>query len=235
MRTTQRFLAAVLVAAFAACQSSDNTANVQLETDQQKASYNVGLNMGRQLQPAAGHIDMAALRAGIEDALAERDPRVADEELQAAMQAFQQAIQAEMTAKAQAEGQKNADEGAAFLAENGARDGVVTTESGLQYEVLREGDGARPGAGDRVTIHYRGTLIDGTQFDSSYDRGSPATFSVGGVIPGFSEALQLMPVGSQYRFYIPGDIGYGLQGSAPDIGPNATLIFEVELIEIPTS
>lgn len=235
MPTTHRLLAAALVAAFAACQSADNTADVQLETDQQKASYGVGLNMGRQLQPAAGHIDMAAFRAGIEDALAERDPRIGDDELQAAMQAFQQAIQADMMAKAQAEGQKNAEEGAAFLAENGARDGVVTTESGLQYEVLREGDGARPGPGDRVTIHYRGTLIDGTQFDSSYDRGSPATFSVGGVIPGFSEALQLMPVGSKYRFCIPGEIAYGEQGSAPDIGPNATLIFEVELIEIPTS
>jgi len=234
MHPTHRLLAAALVATFAGCQSPD-TANVQLETDQQKASYGVGLGVGRQLQPGADRIDMAALRAGIEDALAEREQRVPDEELQTAMQALNQAVQAEMMARAQAEGQKNADEGAAFLAENGVREGVVTTESGLQYEVLREGDGARPGPGDRVTIHYRGTLIDGTQFDSSYDRGNPSTFGVGGVIPGFAEALQLMPVGSQYRFYIPGDIAYGQQGSAPDIGPNATLIFEVELIEIPGS
>jgi len=231
MRTTTRFLAAALLATFAGCQSSD-TANVQLETDQQKASYGVGLGMGRQLQPAADHLDMTALRAGIEDAIADREQRVTDEDLQAAMQAFNEAIQAEMMAEAEAEGQKNAADGEAFLAENGAREGVVTTESGLQYEVLRDGDGATPGPTDRVTIHYRGTLIDGTEFDSSYSRGNPSTFSLGGVIDGFSEGLQLMPVGSQYRLYIPGHMGYGLQGSAPDIGPNATLIFEVELLEV---
>jgi FKBP-type peptidyl-prolyl cis-trans isomerase len=234
MQMMNRFLTAALAVTLAGCQSTES-ATVELETDQQKASYGVGLGMGRQLQPAADHIDMAALRAGVEDALAEREQRVSDEDLQTAMQAFNQTIQAEMMAEAEAEGQANAAEGEAFLAENGAREGVVTTDSGLQYEVLREGDGASPGPDDRVTIHYRGTLIDGTEFDSSYERGSPSTFGVGGVIPGFSEGLQLMSVGSQYKFYIPGDIGYGLQGSAPDIGPNATLIFEVELIEIPTS
>jgi len=234
MRRTRPLLAAALVAALAGCESTES-ATAEFETDQQKASYGIGLRMGGQLQPAADHIDMAAFRAGIDDALADREPRVGDEEIQSAMEAFNQAVQAEMTAEAEAEGQRNTEEGGAFLAENGAREGVVTTDSGLQYEVLREGEGASPGPDDRVTIHYRGTLIDGTEFDSSYERGSPATFSVGGVISGFSEGLQLMSVGGQYRFYVPGAIGYGPRGNPPDIGPNATLIFEVELLEIPAS
>ena len=224
------FLTATILATTVACQQAET---VSFETDAQKASYGIGLNMGRQLQPAADHIDMAALRAGIEDAMAERDSRLADDELMAAMQAFNQQLQAEMQAEAEAEGQKNAEEGEAFLSENATRDGVTTTASGLQYEVMREAEGSSPAPTDQVTIHYRGTLIDGTEFDSSYERGSPATFSVGGVIPGFSEGLQLMSVGSQYRFFIPGDIAYGAGGSPPNIGPNATLIFEVELLEIP--
>ena len=118
------------------------------------------------------------------------------------------------------------------MVENGARDGVITTESGLQYEVLREGDGDVPGPADMVTIDYKGTLIDGTQFDSSYDRGEPATFAVNGVIPGFSEGLQLMAPGSHFKFYIPGDLGYGMQGSGDLIQPMSALIFEVEMREI---
>ncbi|MDX1394831.1 MAG: FKBP-type peptidyl-prolyl cis-trans isomerase [Gemmatimonadota bacterium] len=232
MRVKEGLVTAALAVVLAGCQAGDST-TVQLETEQQKASYGIGLGMGRQLAPVSEHIDLAAIRAGIEDAVAGRDPRITDEEIQAVMQAFNQTVQAEMQAEAEAEGQKNAEEGAAFLAENGAREGVVTTDSGLQYEVMREGEGASPTPADRVTIHYRGTLVDGTEFDSSYERGDPATFSVGGVIQGFSEGLQLMSVGSQYRFWIPGEIGYGLGGSPPDIGPNATLIFEVELLEIP--
>jgi FKBP-type peptidyl-prolyl cis-trans isomerase FkpA len=140
-------------------------------------------------------------------------------------------IQEEQQAEVAAAAEKNQTEGAEFLATNAAKSGVTTTESGLQYEVMREGDGPKPMATDQVTIHYKGTLIDGTEFDSSYERGEPVTFSVTGVIPGFSEALQLMPVGSQYRFVIPGELGYGPQGSG-QIPPNATLIFEVEMIEI---
>ncbi len=232
MRRTHQLLVAALVVTLSGCQSTDS-AEVVLESDQQKASYGIGLGMGQQLQPVATHVDMAALRAGIDDAMAEADQRLSDEEIQTAMEAVQQTVQAEMVAEAEAEGQKNTDDGAAFLAENGARDGVVTTDSGLQYEVLREGDGVSPGADDQVTIHYRGTLIDGTEFDSSYERGEPTTFSVGGVIAGFSEGLQQMSVGSHYRFFIPGDLGYGVRGNPPSIGPNATLIFEVELLEIP--
>ena len=127
---------------------------------------------------------------------------------------------------------ENSVAGDAYLAENGSREGVMTTESGLQYEVLRQGDGPMPGPEDQVQLHYRGTLIDGTEFDSSYERGEPAQFGVGGVIPGFSEALQLMSVGSHFRVVIPSEIGYGPQGTGGPIGPNATLIFEIELLEI---
>jgi FKBP-type peptidyl-prolyl cis-trans isomerase len=232
MRTTRHALAALLWATMLGCQE---TGSATFDTDDQKASYGIGLNMGSQLQPASSRIDLAALRAGIEDAMAERDPRLAEEEIEAAMQAFNQTLRAEIQAEADASGQKNAAEGEAYLATNGAKEGVTTTESGLQYEVLREGDGASPTTADRVTIHYRGTLIDGTEFDSSYEREAPSTFAVTGVIAGFSEGLQLMTVGSQYRFFIPGDLAYGAGGSAPNIGPNATLIFEIELLEIPAS
>ncbi|MDH3733889.1 MAG: FKBP-type peptidyl-prolyl cis-trans isomerase [Gemmatimonadota bacterium] len=232
MHAGRELFAVILLSTVVACQGSETPS---LETDNQKASYGIGLNMGGQIEPASGHIDVAALRAGIEDAMAGRESRLTDEELQASMQVFNETIQAEMQAEAEALGETNAAEGDAYLTENATRAGVTTTSSGLQYEVLREGDGASPEPGDQVTIHYRGTLIDGTQFDSSYDRDTPATFSVGGVIPGFSEGLQLMTVGSQYRLVIPGGIGYGPGGNAPDIGPNATLIFEVELLEIPGS
>ncbi|MFV1988288.1 MAG: FKBP-type peptidyl-prolyl cis-trans isomerase [Gemmatimonadota bacterium] len=232
MRTTRNALAALLVATTLGCQE---TGSASLETDNQKASYGIGLNMGRQLEPASGHIDIAALRAGIEDALADREARISEEDLQSVMQTFNETIRAEMQVESEAAAQKNIDAGEAYLAENGAKEGVTTTESGLQYEVLREGDGGNPTTADRVTVHYRGTLIDGTEFDSSYERDAPATFSVTGVISGFSEGLQLMTVGSQYRLVIPGDLAYGESGSPPKIGPNATLIFEIELLEIPGS
>jgi len=141
-------------------------------------------------------------------------------------------IQEEQRAEGEAASERNLVEGEAYLAANATKEGVTTTDSGLQYEVLREGDGARPAGADRVSIHYRGTLIDGTEFDSSYERGEPAVFGVGGVIGGFSEGLQLMTVGSHYRLVIPSDIGYGTQGAGASIGPNATLVFEIELLEI---
>lgn len=234
MSANRRLFTTALLATLVGCQASDSSSvSATLETDQQKASYGIGLGMGQQLLPAADHIDLAALRAGIEDAVAEREQRVSDEALQTAMQIFNETLQAEMAAEAEAEGAKNEEEGAAFLEENGAREGIITTESGLQYEILREGDGARPTVSDQVTIHYRGTLIDGTEFDSSYGRGTSSTFSLNGVIAGFSEGLQLMSVGSHYRFYMPGNLGYGPSGNPPSIGPNAALIFEVELLEIP--
>ena len=135
-------------------------------------------------------------------------------------------------AKQEAAGKKNQEDGEAYLKENGAKQGVTTTASGLQYEVLKQGDGPQPTADDTVSINYTGTLIDGTVFDSSEKHGGPATFGVGGMIKGFTEALELMPVGSKYRFVIPAELAYGEQGAGEDIGPNATLIFEIELLSI---
>jgi len=203
-----------------------------LETEDQKASYGIGHQMGGQLAPAEAHIDVDAFLAGVRDGMAGNDPALAQAEIQLALQSLSERVNAEETERRAAEGESNAAEGEAFLAENAAKEGVSVTESGLQYEVLREGEGPRPGPQDQVRIHYRGTLIDGTQFDGSYDRGEPATFVVSGVISGFSEGLQLMPVGSHYRLFIPSELGYGPGGYGRNIGPNATLIFEVELLEI---
>lgn len=216
--------------ALGACQSQ--TGSASLDTEDQKASYGIGHQMGSQLAPAESHIDVDAFLAGIRDGMAGNETALAQEEIQVALQALNETVTAEEGARRAALAETNATEGAAFLAENATKEGVTVTESGLQYEILREGDGAGPGPEDRVSIHYKGTLLDGTQFDSSYDRGQPATFGVGGVIPGFSEGLQLMTVGSHFRFVIPSEIGYGPNGSGRTIGPNATLIFEVELLEI---
>lgn len=221
-------LGAVLMVS--ACGSG--TGSASLETDDQKASYGIGLDMGRNLEPAAEHLDMDALVRGIEDALAGRDPAVEQAEIQRVLQAFSERVQEEQTAAREAEAEENEAAGQAFRDENAAEEGVTVTESGLQYEVLEEGDGSRPTEGDQVSIHYVGTLVDGTEFDSSRARGQPAVFEVGGVIAGFSEALQLIPVGSTYRVVMPPDLAYGAQGAGGNIGPNATLIFEIELLGI---
>ena len=230
MQTRHMIAGTLLVVTMFGCQAAGSAS---LESDDQKASYGIGLNIGANLIAARNHLDMEALTVGIADALAEREQRIPQDEIQEILLAFDETVRAEMQAESEEEALRNSEEGAAYLTENGAREGVTTTASGLQYEVLRPGEGDRPGAADRATMHYRGTLLDGTEFDSSYERGEPATFQVGGVIPGFAEGLQLMPAGSQYRFVIPGDLAYGEGGSPPNIGPNATLVFEVELLEIP--
>jgi FKBP-type peptidyl-prolyl cis-trans isomerase len=228
----RRFLSGALalsLLALGACQGGTPS----LDTDDQKASYGIGHQMGGQLLPAEGRIDLDAFLAGVRDGIAGNEPALDPAEIQAALQALSEAVSADEMENQAAAAEANAAEGEAFLAENAQKDGVMVTASGLQYEVLREGDGAMPLPEDQVTINYKGTILDGTQFDSSYDRGEPATFSVGGVISGFSEGLQLMTVGSHFRFFIPGELGYGPQGSGAVIGPSATLIFEVELLEIP--
>jgi FKBP-type peptidyl-prolyl cis-trans isomerase len=171
---------------------------------------------------------------GIEDVLDGLDPAITDELLAEVTQRVGTLIREEQAAEFEAMIEINKVEGEAYLASNAEKDNVTVTDSGLQYEVILEGEAgaARPTTANQVTLHYRGTLIDGSEFDSSYARGQPATFPVTGVIPGFSEGLQLMSVGSHYRFVIPSDLAYGPQGSGPDIGPNATLIFEIELIEV---
>ena len=231
MRLRSKWTAIFAVTTLTACQAGGTAS---LETDDEIASYGFGLDIGRSLEPTVTHLDRDALIRGIIDALDGSEPAIAQEQLAEVTQRVGTLIREEQSAEFESMTETNRLEGEAYLATNAEKDGVMTTASGLQYEVIREGeaDGAQPSPANQVTIHYRGTLIDGTEFDSSYSRGEPATFGVTGVIPGFSEGLQLMTVGSHYRFVIPSDMAYGPQGAGGDIGPNATLIFEIELIGI---
>jgi len=197
-----------------------------------RASYVIGFNLGRSLKQNEIQANTDLLTQGLRDALSGAKGMLTDEEMQATMQEFQQKVMAAQEAKQKVLGEKNKAEGEAFLAKNKARAGVKTTASGLQYEVLKEGTGPAPKATDTVTVNYLGTLMDGTKFDSSYDRNEPATFVLNQVIPGWTEGVQLMKVGSKYKFYIPAALGYGERGAGGVIGPNAPLVFEVELVSI---
>jgi FKBP-type peptidyl-prolyl cis-trans isomerase len=166
------------------------------------------------------------------DAQSGTDTLLTQDEMMTALQTFQTTMMERQQAKAEREASENITAGEAFLAENASKEGVMVTESGLQYKVITEGSGPKPQATDQVTVHYRGTLLDGTEFDSSYSRGEPATFGLNQVIPGWTEGVQLMNVGSKYEFYIPANLAYGERGAGASIGPNSTLIFEVELISI---
>ncbi|MGV3661393.1 MAG: FKBP-type peptidyl-prolyl cis-trans isomerase [Prosthecobacter sp.] len=193
-----------------------------------KVSYFIGRNFGDQFKNQGIAIDLNALLEGVKSGMAGDKPKYSQEELMAAMQAFENS----MREKEASRGNEAKDKGIKFLAENGKKKGVTTTASGLQYEVLKAGDGPKPVATDRVNVHYHGTLIDGKVFDSSVERGMPITFGVQEVIKGWTEALQLMPVGSKWRVYIPSTLAYGEQGAGGDIGPNEALIFDVELLGI---
>jgi len=207
-------------------------AALRLESSLQKASYAIGLNIGRNFKGQSIEVDLKALAKGLEDALTGTKPLLTDEEIGEVMQTFQEELAARQADRARVEGQKNKTVGDEFLAANKAKPGVKTLPSGLQYKVIAEGTGEKPTKSDTVTTHYRGTLIDGTEFDSSYSRGEPATFPVSGVIAGWTEALQLMPVGSKWQLFIPSDLAYGARGAGERIGPNETLIFEIELLSI---
>lgn len=214
--------------------AASTPAAVQLETTEQRLSYGIALTLGQRMKADAVPMDVDAFTAGLRDALTGAEPRLTEEEIGAEMQAYQQQAAAEQQAAQAVLAEANLAASAAFLAENAAREGVTVTESGLQYEVVEAGDGPLPGADDTVEVHYRGTLADGTEFDSSYSRGETVTFGVGQVIPGWTEALQLMPVGSTYKLVIPPELGYGAGGAGQAIGPNAALVFDVELISIPS-
>lgn len=216
--------------ALSACADAGDHSSAALDTQDQIASYAIGLNMGQQLAPAEGSLDLPAFNRGLTEAMAGREPSVAPAELQAALQAFGDAVNERLMAERDVEGAANREAGEAYLAENAQRDGVQVTESGLQYEMLEAGTGEPPAATDRVSIHYSGALVDGTVFDQSGD--TPLQLGVNQFVPGFSEGLQLMTVGSRYRFVIPSHLAYGPQGSGAVIGPDATLVFEVELLEI---
>jgi len=200
----------------------------QLKDLKDKVSYSVGLNVGTNFKKQGQDLNPDALLAGVKDALSGKTPALTENELKETMEAWSK----QMEDKQKVAGEKNAADATKFLAENKKKDGVKTTASGLQYKVMKEGTGAQPKETDTVTVNYRGTLINGTEFDSSYKRGQPATFPVNGVIKGWTEALQLMKPGSKYQLFIPPDLAYGPRAAGPDITPNSALIFEVELLEV---
>ncbi|MCK9490105.1 MAG: FKBP-type peptidyl-prolyl cis-trans isomerase [Xanthomonadales bacterium] len=217
---------AILAAGVSAVQAQD------LATDKDKVSYMIGMDVGQNLGQFKDEVDVDVLVRGLRDAMTGGDTQLSQEQAAEVRQQFMQRMQTQAQEQRVQAAENNRTEGEAFLAENGKKAGVTTTDSGLQYEVISSGDGAKPKATDRVRVHYVGTLLDGTKFDSSIDRGEPAEFPLNGVIPGWTEGLQLMPVGSKYRFTIPSELAYGEQGTPGPIGPNATLSFEVELLEI---
>jgi FKBP-type peptidyl-prolyl cis-trans isomerase FklB len=199
--------------------------NLVLKNQKDKVSYIIGTEIGKNFKKQSVDIDPDVLTRGIKDAISGGKSLLTEQEIQETMAAFQK----EMMAKLE---EKNKKEGEAFLTENKKKEGVKTLPSGLQYKVIKAGTGKKPKINDTVTTHYRGTLIDGTEFDSSYRRGQPASFPVSGVIPGWTEALQLMGEGAKWQLFIPPNLAYGERGMGGVIGPNATLIFEIELISI---
>jgi FKBP-type peptidyl-prolyl cis-trans isomerase len=207
-------------------------AEPKLDTLEEKVSYIVGYNMASQAKANNFEVDVNALTMAMQDAQSDKESRLSQEESQAAMTAFQTQQQAKQQEAMTKQAEENKQEGEAYLAEYGQKEGVTTTESGLQYREITDADGPSPTAEDEVTVHYTGRLIDGTVFDSSVERGQPATFPVNGVIPGWVEALQLMEVGDKWEIVIPSELAYGPGGTSGPIGPNETLIFEVELLDI---
>lgn len=207
-----------------------------LKTEKDKHSYAIGVNVGKglsqNLKQSGVDIDPAVLVRGIKDVLAGDKQSMTDQEAQDTLKALQADMRKTQDEKAKELADANKKEGDEFLAANKAKEGVTTLPDGLQYKILQEGTGPKPTASDSVTVNYRGSLLNGTEFDSSYKRGQPATFQVGQIIKGWTEALELMPVGSKWQLFIPSDLAYGARGAGRDIGPNASLVFEVELLSI---
>jgi FKBP-type peptidyl-prolyl cis-trans isomerase len=205
---------------------------LELKTDMDKVSYIIGRQIGGQLKEISSEISIPVLLQAIEEAIQGKEAILTEEETGTIMQEFSAKMQKKQAEEREALAEKNKKDGEAFLIENASKEGVITTPSGVQYIVLKEGTGPKPKETDKVTVNYRGTLVDGTEFGSSYSGGKPSPLTVGTVVPGFKEALQLMSVGSKYRLFIPSDLAYREYGSGQKIGPNATLIFEVELLSI---
>ncbi len=204
----------------------------ELETLEQKASYLMGLDVGARMQALGYALDVDALQLGMEESAEQAERSLSDEELRDAVAEIQQRFQQRQQQQQQEQAAANQQLGEDFLAENGKKEGVLTTASGLQYKILSAGEGPKPLETDTVQVHYRGTLVDGTEFDSSYSHGGPATFPLNGVIPGWTEGLQLISQGTKAELYIPAELAYGPRGMGPVIGPNSTLVFEVELLAI---
>jgi FKBP-type peptidyl-prolyl cis-trans isomerase len=207
-------------------------APLALTTQKDKFSYALGMNLGTTLHKQSVPVDPNILARGLKDALAGGKTALTEDQARATLMEVQTEMRKKQEEQMQIAGAASKKEGEAFLAANKSKDGVVTLPSGLQYKILTQGTGPKPTPSDSVVCNYRGTLINGTEFDSSYKRGEPATFPVTGVIKGWTEALQLMPVGSKWQLFVPSEMAYGERSPAPQIGPNSTLIFEVELLSI---
>lgn len=221
----------VMSMALLACQGVTQD-KAELKSTQDSVSYAIGLSIGNNLKAQKVDVNIHALSQGVRDVIDSNTHLLTDAQIEQVMSAFQQRMMAKQEEEAKTAGDKNRKDGEAFLAANKNKEGVKVTASGLQYKVVKMGTGPTPRADQTVTVHYRGTTIDGTEFDSSYKRNSPATFGVGQVIGGWTEALQLMPVGSKWELYIPADLAYGDRGAGASIPPGATLIFEVELLSV---
>lgn len=227
-------LAIAMTGLIAGCSTAQDAANdPALDTTPQRVSYGMGLVLGERMGNDLPDLQMEQFLQGIQHGHAgdEQSKRLTREEIQEALMAYQQELQQQQEQQQEGLASQNRDAGEAFLAENAGREGVETTESGLQYEVIEEGNGTNPTAQDRVQVHYTGELITGEVFDSSRERGQPVTFGLNQVIPGWTEGLQLMSEGARYKLYIPSDLAYGPGGNQA-IGPNETLIFDVELLAI---
>jgi len=224
----------IMLTSLAGCtpEEASSASELKLDTPKNRISYTIGVNIGQDFKSQNMDVDPDLLLMGLKDTLSGKELQLTEEEMVQEIQNFQQEMQAKMAAEMEVKAAENKASGEAFLAENAKQEGVVVTESGLQYKIIEPGQGDSPGPADVATVHYRGTLIDGTQFDSSYDRGQPASFPVGGVIPGWTEALQLMKPGAKWQLVIPAELAYGERGAGQDIGPNSTLLFDVELISV---
>ncbi len=208
---------------------------LELKDQKDKDSYSLGYQFGQNMKNQGVDLDPEVYTSGLKDALAGKEPQMAPDQIRATITSLQQRLQASRQKELKEKAAKNLEEGKKFLADNQKKEGIQTLPSGLQYKVLTEGSGKTPKADDTVRVNYRGTLIDGTEFDSSYKRGQPATFKVNGVIKGWTEPLQLMKEGSKWQLFIPPELAYGERGQGARIPPNSTLLFEVELISIVTT
>ncbi|WP_307726995.1 FKBP-type peptidyl-prolyl cis-trans isomerase [Pontibacterium sinense] len=221
-----------LAAALATALTAPSAFSFELTTEQQKLSYSLGLIVGGQLKQDVQDVDLEAFQEGLQTIYTDGEPLLTPDQVNQVMQAFQQRKIEEQRQEVAKLAQANMEKGQSYLTDNGKKDGVMTTESGLQYQQLKAGNGKKPLATDNVQVHYRGTLVDGTEFDSSYSRGEPVTFPLNGVIAGWTEGVQLMDEGSKARLVIPSDLAYGPGGMGNAIGPNETLVFEIELLKI---
>ena len=221
----------LVLSLFAQDEKKATDSKVELKTAKDKSSYAIGLNIGKNFKSQGLDVDLKLVLKGMEDGFSGQQPLLTNAEIRDTMMALQKEMMAKQGERKKVDGEKNKKEGEAFLAENKNTPGVVSLPSGLQYVILKEGTGEKPQLADKVKTHYRGTLVNGTEFDSSIG-GEPAVFPLNRVIKGWTEVLQLMPVGSKWQIFLPSELAYGENGQGEDIGPNATLIFEIELLEI---